>query len=38
MQTTALQMEGEKIAAIYITRNPDKLLHMKEARSAIDRA
>ena len=28
VQTTALQIEGEKIVAIYITRNPDKLRHL----------
>jgi RNA polymerase sigma-70 factor (ECF subfamily) len=28
VQTTALQMEQEKIVAIYITRNPDKLRHL----------
>lgn len=27
-QTTALQIEGGKIVAIYITRNPDKLRHL----------
>lgn len=28
VQTTALQIEQEKIVAIYITRNPDKLRHL----------
>lgn len=28
VQTTALQIEGDRIAAIYITRNPDKLRHL----------
>lgn len=28
LQTTALQIEGGKIAAIYVTRNPDKLRHL----------
>ncbi|GAA5235561.1 sigma-70 family RNA polymerase sigma factor [Verticiella sediminum] len=28
VQTTALQIEQEKIVAIYITRNPDKLQHL----------
>jgi RNA polymerase sigma-70 factor (ECF subfamily) len=28
LQTTALQIEDGKIAAIYITRNPDKLRHL----------
>lgn len=28
VQTTALQIEHEKIVAIYITRNPDKLRHL----------
>ena len=28
LQTTALQIEDEKITAIYITRNPDKLRHL----------
>ncbi|WP_163267324.1 sigma-70 family RNA polymerase sigma factor [Chelativorans alearense] len=30
LQTTALQIEDGKIAAIYITRNPDKLAHVKD--------
>jgi RNA polymerase sigma-70 factor (ECF subfamily) len=29
VQTTALQIEREKITAIYITRNPDKLRHLE---------
>lgn len=29
VQTTALQVEGDRVAAIYITRNPDKLRHLK---------
>jgi RNA polymerase sigma-70 factor (ECF subfamily) len=28
LQTTALQIENDKIVAIYITRNPDKLRHL----------
>ncbi len=28
LQTTALQIEGGKIAAIYVVRNPDKLRHL----------
>ncbi len=28
LQTTALQIEDSKIAAIYVTRNPDKLRHL----------
>jgi RNA polymerase sigma-70 factor (ECF subfamily) len=28
LQTTALQMEGEKIVGIYVMRNPDKLRHL----------
>ena len=28
LQTTALDIEGDKIAAIYIVRNPDKLKHL----------
>jgi RNA polymerase sigma-70 factor, ECF subfamily len=28
LQTTALQIEGGKIVAIYVTRNPDKLRHL----------
>ncbi|MGC2661241.1 MAG: hypothetical protein WA324_25085 [Bryobacteraceae bacterium] len=28
LQTTALQIEDQKITAIYITRNPDKLRHL----------
>ena len=28
VQTTALQVEQDKILAIYITRNPDKLRHL----------
>jgi len=28
LQTTALQIEGGKIAAIYVMRNPDKLRHL----------
>jgi len=30
LQTTALQIEDGKIAAIYVTRNPDKLRHLGE--------
>jgi len=30
VQTTALQIEQEKIVAIYITRNPDKLRHLDD--------
>jgi RNA polymerase sigma-70 factor, ECF subfamily len=28
LQTTALEIEGEKVAAIYVVRNPDKLKHL----------
>ena len=28
VQTTALQIEREKVVAIYCTRNPDKLKHV----------
>jgi RNA polymerase sigma-70 factor (ECF subfamily) len=28
IQTTALAIEGERIAAIYVMRNPDKLRHL----------
>jgi hypothetical protein len=28
LQTTALQIEDGRIAAIYVTRNPDKLRHL----------
>ena len=28
LQTTALQVENDRIAAIYVTRNPDKLRHL----------
>jgi len=28
-QTTALQLEGEQICGIYVTRNPDKLRHLR---------
>ena len=28
LQTTALQVEGNKIVAIYVMRNPDKLRHL----------
>jgi RNA polymerase sigma-70 factor (ECF subfamily) len=28
LQTTALDIEGGKIAAIYVMRNPDKLRHL----------
>jgi RNA polymerase sigma-70 factor, ECF subfamily len=31
LQTTALQIEDGKIAAIYVTRNPDKLRHLGSA-------
>ena len=29
LQTTALQIEDDKIVAIYVTRNPDKLRHLE---------
>jgi RNA polymerase sigma-70 factor (ECF subfamily) len=29
-QTTALQIEGDKIVGIYVTRNPDKLRHIQD--------
>jgi RNA polymerase sigma-70 factor (ECF subfamily) len=28
LQTTALEIEGGKVAAIYVVRNPDKLRHL----------
>jgi RNA polymerase sigma-70 factor, ECF subfamily len=28
LQTTALQIEGGKIVAMYVMRNPDKLRHL----------
>jgi RNA polymerase sigma-70 factor, ECF subfamily len=28
LQTTALEIEGEKVTAIYVVRNPDKLKHL----------
>ena len=28
LQTTALEIEDEKVAAIYVVRNPDKLRHL----------
>jgi len=31
VQTTALQIEAERIVGIYVTRNPDKLRHLAEA-------
>ena len=31
LQTTALQFEGDRISAIYITRNPDKLARVAQA-------
>ncbi len=30
LQTTALQIEGERITAIYVTRNPEKLAHLEQ--------
>lgn len=30
VQTTALQIERERIVAIYVTRNPDKLRHLPD--------
>ncbi|HEX5998448.1 MAG TPA: hypothetical protein VFZ16_03460 [Hyphomicrobiaceae bacterium] len=29
LQTTALAIEGERIVGIYVTRNPDKLRHLR---------
>lgn len=34
LQTTALAIEGGRITAIYITRNPDKLRHVAQALAA----
>ena len=34
LQTTALAIEGGRITAIYITRNPDKLQHVAQALAA----
>ncbi len=31
LQTTALEIEDEKVAAIYVMRNPDKLRHLHES-------
>jgi RNA polymerase sigma-70 factor (ECF subfamily) len=31
LQTTALQIEDGRIAAIYFVRNPDKLRHLDDA-------
>ncbi len=31
LQTTALEIEDGKIAAIYVMRNPDKLRHLQES-------
>jgi RNA polymerase sigma-70 factor (ECF subfamily) len=28
LQTTALEIESDRIVAIYVTRNPDKLRHL----------
>jgi RNA polymerase sigma-70 factor (ECF subfamily) len=36
LQTTALELEDGRIAAIYITRNPDKLARIVEALEASD--
>ncbi|MBB3592167.1 RNA polymerase sigma-70 factor (ECF subfamily) [Rhizobium sp. BK529] len=30
LQTTALQIDGGRITAIYVTRNPEKLAHLKQ--------
>lgn len=30
LQTTALQIEGDRITAIYVTRNPEKLAHLEQ--------
>ncbi|MBV8112792.1 MAG: hypothetical protein JOZ35_02970 [Hyphomicrobiales bacterium] len=30
LQTTALQVENDKIVAIYVTRNPDRLRHIAD--------
>lgn len=35
LQTTALQIEGERIVAIYVVRNPDKLRHLGEPDPAV---
>ena len=29
LQTTALEIENDKVVAIYVTRNPDKLRHLR---------
>jgi len=34
LQTTALDIEHGKIAAIYVVRNPDNLRHLHEAAAA----
>jgi RNA polymerase sigma-70 factor (ECF subfamily) len=34
LQTTALQIENDKIAAVYVMRNPDKLRHLYDMAAA----
>lgn len=36
LQTTALQIENDKISVIYVTRNPDKLRHLGDRRPELD--
>jgi RNA polymerase sigma-70 factor (ECF subfamily) len=38
LQTTALQIEGGRITAIYVMRNPDKLRHLGDVAKEGGRA
>lgn len=33
LQTTALQIEGDRVAGIYVVRNPDKLRHLEPGKA-----
>jgi len=35
LQTTALQIDGGRITAIYVMRNPDKLAHLERAERPV---
>ncbi|HBY28733.1 MAG TPA: RNA polymerase sigma factor SigJ, partial [Bradyrhizobium sp.] len=35
VQTTALQIENERVVAIFVTRNPDKLHNIPDATELI---
>ena len=37
VQTTAFEIEGDVIRALYVVRNPDKLRHLTTASPAFDR-